>query len=137
MSVQPYTALGEFPDVVDGLMTWAEAQWPQQLVGNTGEDTPVDLQGRDFFLVVRLLTGQDDKITDVSTYDVEVFARTRAAARALSEAIRSELSVYPPVVGGVVLDDVYTETRPRELPWAGENTRRYGATYQISTRRRV
>lgn len=127
----------DFPDLEVALLDWLEDGRFSELAGggHVGTETPSDLDTRFPFVRVVALDGQDDGITDRAAVDVDVFSATRAQARALAERIRTSLTVYPPVVGDVVIDSVFTEVRPRRLPWPDENTRRWGATYRISARR--
>lgn len=125
----------DFPDIEAGLLDWLDATFPELAGGgHTGTETPADLDLRFPFVRVVLVTGDDDGVTDRSVVDIDVFDRTRVAL-ALAEKIRTALTVYPPVVGGVILDTAFTEVRPRRLPWPDEQTRRWGATYRLSARR--
>lgn len=126
-----------FPDVILALLDWLEATFPELGGGgHTGTETPENLQQAFPFVRVTLVTGTDNRITDVGTYDVDVFTATRSASFRLAERIRAALIGYPHRVGDVVLDYVYTESKPRLLEWDDEvGTRRFGATYQVSARR--
>lgn len=126
-----------FPDVVSALLDWLEATFPELAGGgHTGIETPEDLQAQFPFARVVMVTGADDRITDFGTYDVDVFTATRRESFSLAERIRAALIGYPHRVGDVVLDYVYTESKPRLLEWDEEvSTRRFGATYQVSARR--
>lgn len=139
MTTQPYRLAPErshddFPDLEFGLLDWLEARF-SELIGHVGTETPDDLDQRFPFVRAYVVAGTDDGLTDRSVVDIDVFADRREQARALAERIRTELTVYPPVVGGVILDTAFTEVRPRRLPWPDEQTRRWGATYRLSARR--
>lgn len=130
----------DFVDTETVIMDWLEATFPGELafvdgVRHVAEETPENLQDVFPFVRVALVAGTDDGITDRGTYDIDVFAATRAAAHGLAERIRTAFIGYPHRVGSAVIDTVYTEQKPQRLPWDDENTRRFGAIYQVSVRR--
>jgi hypothetical protein len=125
-----------FDDTEMVMLDWLEATFPELAGGgHTGTETPIDLQDHFPFVRVNLVTGNDDRITDHSVVDVDVFAATRGVAYPLAERIRAALIGYPHRVGTSVIDYVYTEQKPRSLEWDEGNTRRFGAIYQIGARR--
>lgn len=122
-----------FPDVqrllVVGLETVVGA-------GRVAVQTPDDMEQHLPFVRVMRIGGGRSPITDVSTVDVDVFAATYVAAEALAEEITDWLCGPPP--GPPLLDYVECVNAPRELPWAdGVRVRRWGATFQVETRRRL
>lgn len=105
-------------------------------VGRAAVQTPDDLETRLPFVRVMRLGGGRTQISDVPSVDVDVFAGSYVAAEALAEQIDAWLCGPPP--GPALVDHVVCESAPRELPWSdGIAVRRWGATYQVWTRRRV
>lgn len=132
-----------FPDIEVALLDWLEATWDAlrttDTVRRVDTETPANLQeiavAGGVFVRVSLVTGADDRVTDRSIVDIDVLSDSRATAYAWAEDIRSRLTGSPHRVGPVVIDRAVTEEKPRRLPWADENTWRFGATYRISARR--
>lgn len=130
-----------YPDIETLLLDVLEGHFPALADGARRADTetPVDLQdllaGDGVFVRVTLVTGRDDGVTDYSVVDVDVFALSRQTAYAWSRDIRSRLTGGPHRAESGIIDRVLVEEKPRRLPWADENTRRFGATYRISARR--
>lgn len=148
----PRTDLGDFPDIETLTLDVLEGLYPQltgagyagYLDGYTGvytgprltdTETPANLQDLPVFIRVTLVTGRDDRITDRSVVDIDVFASSRAVAYAWAKDIRSRLTGGPHRAGSGIIDRVVTEEKPRRLPWSDENVRRFGSTYRISARR--
>jgi hypothetical protein len=139
----------DYPDIETVLLDWLEATYTglatSDAVRRVDTETPPNLQElllTGGFARVGLVTGRDDAggwnhggTTDYSVVDVDYFANSRDAAYAGATDIRSRLTGSPHRVGEVVIDRVSTEEKPRRLPWADENTWRFGATYRISARR--
>lgn len=133
----PAYFLGSFPDVEVMVMDGLEAAFPT-LIGRVATETPADLQTRletGDFVRVGLVTGSDNRFTNFSVVDIDVFSRTRQGSHDLAELIRAWLLGYPLTVGTATIDRVVTETAPFQAPWEDENVRRRLATYRISTRR--
>ena len=110
--------------------------------GNTGTETPDDLQGRldanDYtgtFIRVGRFGGPDDGITDAARVDVDVFAARRSVAVAAAETVRQFLVAGPHVVGDVLLDEITTDSGPSPAPWDDPNVRRRTASYTVAARR--
>jgi hypothetical protein len=101
-------------------------------------DLPANLQQILPLGQVNRIGGGDDVVTiDRANVDVDTYAGTRAAALALSERVREELRLRLPgvVVGGVEVCRVDTLSGPAWRPYDDTtNVRRFGATYQITTR---
>ncbi len=130
--------LGDFPDIETLTLDVLEGLYPQLTEGDVrlaDTETPANLQDLPVFVRVSLVTGRDDRITDYSVVDIDVFASSRAVAYAWAQDIRSRLTGGPHRAGSGVIDRVVTEEKPRRLPWADENVRRFGSTYRISARR--
>ncbi len=122
-----------FPDVQRLLVIGLE-----QVVGagRTAVETPPDLELRLPFVRVMRIGGIRDRLNDLATVDVDVFAATYTAAQSLAEEV-AEFLMGPPS-GIREFDRVDCEIAPRELPWVDDNTvRRWGATYRPVTRRRL
>lgn len=133
----PAYRLDVFPDIEVMVMDGLEAAFPA-LVGRLSTETPATLQtllATGDFVRIGKVTGTNDRYTDYSVVDVDVFARNRQRSHDLAEAIRAWLLGYPLTVGTATIDRVVTETAPATAPWEDENVRRYLATYRISTRR--
>lgn len=125
-----------FPDIERVVMDLlASFKLGTVATANIQTETPIDLETRLPFILVVAGTGDDDGLTDYPLVDVEVFAPTRAMAYALAEDIRARLLEAPHRVNGVIIDFVRTTIRPRRLPWANEQIRRFAATYRFSARR--
>lgn len=137
MSDQP------FPDIERAVMDWLEANIaglaPAGGVIRVNDRTPANLQellaDGGIFARVGLVDGADDRVTDRSVVDIDVFANSRDTAYASSEEIRARFSGRSHRAGPAVIDTVSTEAKPRPLPETDENTWRYGAIYRISARR--
>lgn len=101
-----------------------------------GTVAPADLATKVPFARVECFGGSDNRITDTSRVDVDVFAATRAEAASLAETIRQRLLDTPHVVAGIgTLDWVDTLTRPNSAPWNDPQVRRVTAAYTITCRR--
>jgi hypothetical protein len=98
-------------------------------------DVPANLVAAVPVAVVRRIAGADTILTlDQAVVDVDVYAADRAAARLLSDQIRSDfrlhLSGY--VFGGGVVAKVETSSGPVWVPYDNTNVRRYTATYRVT-----
>jgi hypothetical protein len=104
--------------------------------GHAGAQTPTDLQEQLPFIRVIRLGGGSDRLSDVPSVDVDVFAGLYTTAELLAEQVREFLVGPPPPTHR--LDRVECLSGPRELPWDDDGVvRRFGATYQLSARRTV
>lgn len=132
-----------FADIEAALLDWAKSQF-SELVDDPGKvDTHVgaempgpSLAERMPFAWIRRTGGSDLFLTDYPVVDIDIFGRTRRDAYDLAESIRVRLLATPVLAGGVVIDTATTRTSPTRLPWDNENVRRWGATYELSVRRR-
>jgi hypothetical protein len=102
--------------------------------GRVAARTPPNLADVLPFVRVMRVGGGRDRINDLPTVDVDVFAATFTAAEALAEDIDAWLVGPPPAPR--VFDRVEVEIAPRELPWGDGTVRRFNATYRIVSRRR-
>ena len=102
---------------------------------HTGTEAPDDLQDRLPFVRVRRITGDSDRLNDRPVVEVDVFAATQDLAWRLAEDIREYLVGPPPP--HPLLDRIDCEQGPRELPWADQRLRRWGADYRVTSRRRA
>lgn len=126
-------AIRRFPDVQRLLVADLE-----DIVGagRAAVQTPDDMEQDLPFVRVMRIGGGRTRVSDVATVDVDVFAGSYLTAEALAEQIDDWLCGPPP--GVALFDAVTCEVGPRELPWAdGVRVRRWGATYQVMTRRRL
>lgn len=128
--------LRRFPDVQKAI---AEALVTAGLVvdaEHAGSQTPTDLQDRlPYIRIWRIAGGSGGWLNDQASIDIDVFTDRYTTAELLAEQVR-ELLVGPPAP--YRLDRVECLSGPRELPW-DENgvVRRWGATYQVVSRRCV
>ncbi len=106
-----------------------------QLVGgvdNIGPQTPDDLATREWFIRARRIDGGSDLVNDYPVMEVDVFAPTAAVGEPLAERIRQWLTRRRPTP---LVDRIDCATGARELPWGDDTVRRFGATYDVVTRR--
>lgn len=131
-----------FPDMESTLMDWAELTFPklapkgdQRFVDATTEGH--DLNALPHLVTINLVTGRDDRVTDVSIVDIDVWSKSRQVAWELAEAIREGVGAYPFRVGptGPRVDWARTEVKPRTLPTEAPGLWRIGATYEVHARR--
>ncbi len=102
----------------------------------TGAETPGDFTGRLPFIRARRGGGPSGQLEDQPTVDIDVFTTTYAEGIALAKAIRRWLMPpgrKPPIRW---FDRVTCPSGPQELPWGDGVVRRFGATYEVVTRRR-
>ncbi|MEV2277869.1 DUF3168 domain-containing protein [Nocardiopsis sp. NPDC049922] len=122
--------LQPFPDIEDVL---CEALAD---LGETGSETPADLQDHLPFIRPTRIGGSDDRRTDTSRVDIDCFGATRAQAWQVARAVQQRLISGPVHVPGVgLIDRARTELGPRRAPHPDETVRRVLATYRVSTRR--
>jgi hypothetical protein len=101
--------------------------------------TPADLQLRLPFVRLGALAGSDDRVTDTSLVDIEVFAAKRNHAYRISAIIRQRLTkrflrIDTPS-GLVIVDWASTEVKPYALPWDDPDVDRWLGQYSIAARR--
>lgn len=132
-----------FPDIEAAVLDWLKAEFAiladeaGEVDTHVGADMPgVSLESRLPFVWARRTGGADRFFSDYPVVDIDVFGSTRRAAYDLSESIRAKLLAAPVLAGGVVIDTATTRTSPIRLPWDNEKVRRWGATYELSARRR-
>jgi hypothetical protein len=123
---------GLFPDTADVFCDLLAGFF---LDGHLGLSAPGNLGDVLPFGRIGGLGGSDDRITDRSTVDVDVFHLSIPASNLLAEQIRQFLISGPHTVNGVVIDSVRTVLRPRQLPWPTTGVFRSAATYRVSARR--
>ena len=130
-----------FPDIEAAFLDWLKATFPEladaggKVDLHVGSEPPgPSLDTRLPFVVARRMGGPDDFFTDYPVIDIDVFGRSRAQAYDLAEGVRTAL-LAKPRVGGVTIDTVQTRTFMRR-PWENTQIRRWGATYELSARRR-
>ncbi len=99
---------------------------------NVGPQTPEDLAARPWFVRAMRVDGGSDLLNDYPVMEVDVFAPTYAVGEPLAENIRQWLTRRRP---SPVVDRIDCLTAPRELPWGDGTMRRFGATYDVVTRR--
>lgn len=119
--------LAPYPDV--------EAVLVAHLGAGTVTRLPADLQQRLPLRRVRRVGGGDDRITDASRVDVEVYAATRGEAMDAAREIQQKLISGPFVAAGVVVDRCSTEVGPHEADHPDEKIRLVAATYRVACRR--
>lgn len=120
-----------FPDVQTLLVTALE---DLAGVGNTGVETPVDLDSNLPFVRIRRISGSSDRVNDFSNIAVDVFTNLYGDSESLAEDIRQWLCGPPPPLSR--LDSVDCTSAPQELPWAEASpVRRFGAVYRVTARR--
>jgi hypothetical protein len=131
--------LAAWPDVqgvLPLLLADLVADPDQQIVGAR---LPSDLQDHLPLIRVRPIGGSDDRFTDRTRTDVEVYGPIAddeyPAIRDLAEAIRQRLLAYPHITAAGNVDWVETELRPTEIPHDDPAVRLVAATYRISFRR--
>jgi hypothetical protein len=125
-----------YPDVERLLVTYLGAALGVRVV----TDLPANLQQILPLVQVGRVGGADDVVTiDRARVDVDVFATGRGAAVELAERCRDALRMSLPgqVVGGVTVSRVRTGEGPAWRPYDDTTgVRRFGATYEITTRYR-
>lgn len=103
--------------------------------GTYGIQTDAHLEDKLPFVTSRELGGQDNRITDATTVDIDVFASSYAG-KGIAESIRQTLTAAPLVTATGIIDTCTTQTKPHEVPWTdGSTVRRWTATYRITARR--
>ncbi len=101
-------------------------------VDNVGPETPDDLAERAWFVRARRIDGGSDDVNDYPAMEVDVFAPTYVVGEPLAERIRQWLTRRRP---SPLVDRIDCLAGPRELPWGDGRMRRFGANYDVVTRR--
>ena len=121
-----------WPDVEKALV----AHLAQTLGVRVSVKAPPDLEHLPGFVRVTRGPGTDDGLTDVPTIDVEAFAPTRAAARALAERARAAMhELSGRRASSVLFDSVRTSSAPSWVDWGNPAVHRYVAVYAARFRR--
>ena len=105
-------------------------------LGTVGSETNIDLQSQLPYIRVHRIGGADNRITDASRVDIDVYTADATAGKALAETIRQRLTVGPSATTHGVIDRAWTESGPQTAPTDDPNLRRVITTYRISFRRR-
>jgi hypothetical protein len=125
------TPLAAFPNVERAVCELLEG------LGTVGTETNADLQDSLPFILVAVVGGSDNRISDLPRVDVRVYAAGATQAKTIAETARQRLIAGPHATTHGVLDKARTEVRPQILPYEdSENLRLVVATYRISLRRR-
>lgn len=98
-------------------------------------ELPANLTAAVPVAVVRRIAGGDEQLTlDQAIVDVDVYAADRAAARLLSDQIRSDFRLHLTgyISGGGVVAKVETINGPFWVPYDNTNVRRYTAGYRVT-----
>jgi hypothetical protein len=105
--------------------------------GECGMRTPDDgLEAHMPYLLIHVIGGTSDPVTDYAAMDVDVFAASLPQAAAVSGQVQAFLEHSGPhVINGVVFDGFATSTRPHDIPYGLPGVYRTSATYRVSTRR--
>lgn len=120
-----------FPDLTRLLVTELEV-WVDT-PGQTGPETPDDLQAKLPFIRAYRAGGNRDRLSDYGLVAIDVFAGDYSTAEVLAEDIAQWLCGPPPP--SVWLDRVEVDIAPRRLPWGDERIFRFQAQYSVVTRR--
>lgn len=113
------------------VLDWLTGEFPSARVST---EVPATIAGH----VIRVLRigGANRFVVDRAVVDVDCWALTRIAARALAESVRDSMCFRLPgtvtAAGGV--SAVTTIAAPIWRPWDNTNVRRFGATFQLITR---
>lgn len=130
------------PDIEMALLDWVKTIDPAladedgMVDTHVGNDTPgPSLDQRLPFVVIERVGGPDTLHTDYPVISVDVFGRNRMEAYDVAESIRTGLLTPLLFAGGVVIDSATTRTFAK-APWGNPAVFRWGATYELSVRRR-
>lgn len=103
--------------------------------GRAGVETPANLESVLPFARVQRIAGPRDRLNDLATVTVDVFAATYAVGEPLAEAVCAHLVGPPTPID--LLDRIDCEQGPVELPWGDSaDARRWGATFLVVSRAR-
>ena len=105
-------------------------------LGTVGSETNIDLQTRLPYIRVHRIGGTDDRVTDATRVDIDVYATDATAGKTLTETIRQRLISGPSATAHGIIDRAWTESGPQTAPTDDPNLRRVITTYRISIRRR-
>ena len=105
-------------------------------LGTVGSETATDMQSHLPFIRVRRVGGTDDRFTDATRVDIDVYAIDATTAKALTEITRQRLISGPSTTAHGIIDRAWTESGPQTAPTDDQNIRRVITTYRISLRRR-
>lgn len=124
---------GSPPDIEDVVVSWLSTLGTASVERPAGDSLP-------FFMVTRV-AGDDDKVWDYTTVDVDTFGADRnAAADAARTAHRRMISLLPSdeitLYDGskATVDHIETEHGPRFVEWDVDTIERYVARYRIDLR---
>lgn len=121
----------KFPDILECL-SHALAEF-----GTFGIQTPPDLEDHLPFVEAQILGGYDNFMTDEASVHIGVFTADYSG-QDITEQIRQKLIPGQIVTAAGVLDRVYTELRPMEVPYTdGSTVRHFVTQYRVSARRRL
>ena len=86
-------------------------------------------------VVIERIGGTDDGITDRPDVEISCYSRSRAAAQALTEAVRQEiLAMGGTKVGGVLIDKAQGIDSPKPIIDPVRNVRRIVTRYRLAFR---
>lgn len=125
--------------------TWGDIEYAAMLILRTAlpsarvvNDLPADLEAKLPLVQVQVLPGGgDDRVTDTTLVDVDVFAATRTGMWDLARDVRAALLAASGrhVPGArVVIDTVDTSSRPAPVSYGNPAIRRAVATYALTSR---
>lgn len=124
-----------FPDIQRLLVDAVAVLVPG--IDHTAIETPPNLEQMLPFIRVRRGPGSRDRLNDIASVDIDVFASTYTEAEALAQKVAEFLCGPPPPVPA--LDRIDCDLPPQELSWDDDGStglRRFGATYAVVSRRR-
>jgi hypothetical protein len=104
--------------------------------GTVGSETGIDLQSQLPYIRIRRVGGTDNRVTDATRVDIDVYAADATTAKAITEMARQRLISGPSATAHGVIDRAWTESGPQIAPTDDQNIRRVITTYRISLRRR-
>lgn len=103
--------------------------------GTFGVQTDAHLLDKLPFIAAREIGGRDDRITDYTEVDIDVFT-SGYSGKELAEEIRQYITAGVIVTSVGQIDRATTSTKPHEIPWTdGSTVRRFTATYRLRARR--
>lgn len=105
-------------------------------LGTVGSETDIDLQSNLPYIRVRRIGGADNRVTDASRVDIDVYTIDATAGKTLTETIRQRLISGPSATAHGIIDRAWTESGPQTAPTDDPNLRRVITTYRVSFRRR-
>lgn len=105
--------------------------------GAVGVVTPSNLADYGGYARVVRSGGSDDRISDTSRVDIDVFAANRSDAVNFAEQVRQRLLSWPHTlpITDCVIDRVETNLSPSVVPWSNTNLALVTATYAVTARR--